>query len=95
MNGGFSPLTGFMNEETYNSVVSDMKLPGGLMMGLPVVFDTDDEDLAPGDVVLLKDGEREIATVEFTDKYKVRAQTKPIRIHSTPSSTPNPNPTLS
>ncbi|GMI10837.1 hypothetical protein TrLO_g15785 [Triparma laevis f. longispina] len=69
MNGGFSPLTGFMNEETYKSVVENMALPSGLLMGLPVVFDTDDEALQPGDVALLKDGEREIATIEFTDKF--------------------------
>jgi len=70
MNGGFSPITGFMNEETYKSVVENMELTDGLVFGLPVVFDTDDEDLQPGDKVLLKDGDRAIATVEFTDKFK-------------------------
>ncbi|GFH52764.1 hypothetical protein CTEN210_09240 [Chaetoceros tenuissimus] len=69
MNGGFSPLTGFMDEATYQSVVENMELPDGLIFGLPVVFDTDDEDLQPGMTVLLKDGDRPIATVEFTDKY--------------------------
>ena len=69
MNGGFSPLTGFMDEEAYNSVVANMSLPDGLIFGLPVVFDTDDENLKPGMTVLLKDGDRPIATVEFTDKY--------------------------
>merc|ERR1712087_322219 len=69
MNGGFSPLTGFMNEEQYNAVVENMALPDGLIFGLPVIFDTDDEDLKPGMTVLLKDGDRPIATVEFTDKF--------------------------
>ena len=69
VNGGFSPLTGFMDEATYNSVVENMELPDGLIFGLPVVFDTDSEDLQPGMTVLLKDGDRPIATVEFTDKY--------------------------
>jgi len=50
--------------------VEKMELPGsGLIFGLPVVFDTDDEDLKAGDVVLLKDGDRAIATIEFVDKY--------------------------
>eukprot|EP00586_Coscinodiscus_wailesii_P000801 CAMPEP_0172487334 /NCGR_PEP_ID=MMETSP1066-20121228/16380_1 /TAXON_ID=671091 /ORGANISM="Coscinodiscus wailesii, Strain CCMP2513" /LENGTH=432 /DNA_ID=CAMNT_0013253885 /DNA_START=94 /DNA_END=1392 /DNA_ORIENTATION=+ len=69
MNGGFPPLTGFMDEETYKHVVENTELPSGVIFGLPVVFDTDDEDLQPGDIVLLKDGDRDIATVEFTDKF--------------------------
>lgn len=69
MNGGFSPLTGFMDEATYNSVVETMALPDGTVFGLPVIFDTDSEDLQPGTTVLLKQGELAIATVEFTDKY--------------------------
>lgn len=47
-NGGFSPLTGFMTEEEYNSVVENNRLPNGLLFGLPVVYDTDREDLKPG-----------------------------------------------
>jgi len=69
VNGGFSPLTGFMDEATYKNVVDNMELPNGLIFGLPVVFDTDSEDLQPGMTVLLKDGDSPIATIEFTDKY--------------------------
>ena len=70
MNGGFSPITGFMDEATYDSVVDNMALPDGTIFGLPVVFDTDDESLAPGTTILLKQGDLPIATVELTDKYK-------------------------
>lgn len=69
MNGGFSPLTGFMDEATYKSVVMDMALPDGTIFGLPVVLDTDSEDLQPGTTVLVKDGDRSIATVKITDKF--------------------------
>jgi len=69
MNGGFSPLTGFMDEATYNHVVENTALPDGTVFGLPVVFDTNDEDLAPGTTVLLKQGDLAIATVELTDKF--------------------------
>lgn len=51
-NGGFSPLTGFMTEEEYNSVVESNRLPNGLLFGLPVVYDTDREDIKPGTPVL-------------------------------------------
>jgi sulfate adenylyltransferase len=62
-NGGFSPLTGFMDEPTYLSVVKEAKLPSGLLFSLPVVFDTDDESVQPGDKILLKQDDRDIATL--------------------------------
>ena len=37
-----------MNEDEYNSVVNDMRLTNGLLFGLPVVLDTDRDDLTPG-----------------------------------------------
>lgn len=70
MTGGFSPLTGFMEQAEYESVVETMALTDGTIFGLPVVFDTDDEELQPGNIVLLKQGDLPIATVELTDKYE-------------------------
>lgn len=69
MNGGFTPLTGFMNEVTYKHVVENMELLDGTIFGLPVVYDTDDESLQPGTTILLMQGDLPIATVELTDKY--------------------------
>ena len=54
MVGGFSPLEGFMNQEEYESVVETMRLPSGLLFGLPVVMDTDDEAIKPGMKLLLQ-----------------------------------------
>ena len=34
MQGGFSPLEGFMSENDYTSVVNDLKLSNGLIFGL-------------------------------------------------------------
>lgn len=71
MNGGLSPLTGFMDEKTYQSVVDDMRLPGSnLLFGLPIVFDTDDERMQVGKTVLLKDGDRDIATLKINSRFK-------------------------
>jgi len=70
MNGGLSPLTGFMDEKTYQNVVDNMRLPGSdLLFGLPIVFDTNDERMVPGKTVLLKDGDRDIATFKISDRY--------------------------
>ncbi|MHB1926726.1 MAG: sulfate adenylyltransferase [Leptospirillum sp.] len=36
--GALSPLTGFMDQETYHSVIDRMRLPNGLLFPLPVVL---------------------------------------------------------
>eukprot|EP00968_Pinguiococcus_pyrenoidosus_P028553 scaffold7945_cov220-Pinguiococcus_pyrenoidosus.AAC.1 len=68
-NGGFSPLTGFMSEDEYTSVVNNMELPNGVLFSLPVVFDTDDETIQPGMKLLLKQDELPIAVMTVKDKY--------------------------
>ena len=69
MQGGFSPLTGFMDEADYKSVVTDLKLSNGVIFGLPVVFDTDDSRVVPGAKVLLKYNHVPIALLEVSSKY--------------------------
>ncbi len=62
MNGAYSPLTGFMREDEYDSVVDNMRLPDGLLWPMPVVFDVSEEFLEKHKIVLgsriaLQDGE--------------------------------------
>ncbi|PNH10001.1 Sulfate adenylyltransferase [Tetrabaena socialis] len=48
--GGFSPLSGFMNQDVYDNVVQHMRLPtSNLIFGLPVVLDSDDSAIKEGD----------------------------------------------
>ncbi len=58
--GGFSPLTGFMSEAQYKSVVNEMHLPDGLPWSLPVTLAATTEEAAS-----LKDGS-EIALTDDT-----------------------------
>ncbi|KAL3910885.1 MAG: hypothetical protein SGPRY_008896, partial [Prymnesium sp.] len=69
-NGGFSPLTGFMTEEEYNAVVTDMRLPSGLIMGLPVVMDTFDDSIEEGQKLLLTYKGTNMAMMTVTSKWK-------------------------
>lgn len=56
MNGGFSPLTGFMNEDDYKSVVNNLHLQNGLLWPIPIVLDVSDiTKFKPNSKVLLCD----------------------------------------
>jgi len=68
-NGAFSPLTGFMNEDEYTSVVETMRLKSGLLFGLPVVLDTDRDDITPGTKVLLTQNGNPIAALEVESRW--------------------------
>ena len=67
--GGFSPLKGFMDEREYTAVVQTMRLPDGLLFGLPVVLDTDDESVKEGDVLLLTYKGQELAVMDVSSKW--------------------------
>jgi sulfate adenylyltransferase len=69
MQGGFSPLTGYMDEPDYLSVVNDMKLSNGLIFGLPVVYDTNNDRVVPGAKVLLSYQGTPIAKFDVSSKY--------------------------
>ena len=69
--GGFSPLTGFMTQETYDHVIEEMRLPEQQLWGLPVVLDVASEDDAPaGSDVLLRYNGEDLAVMHVEDVYK-------------------------
>ena len=60
MNGGFSPLRGFMNRSDYESACSSMRLANGLIWPIPVVLDVPAElakQLKTGTSLALRDPE--------------------------------------
>tara|TARA_B100000700_G_scaffold180457_1_gene199197 strand:+ start:339 stop:1511 length:1173 start_codon:yes stop_codon:yes gene_type:complete len=68
--GAFSPLRGFMSEANYNSVVQKNRLERGLLFGLPIVMDTDREDINLGDSVLLKYKNQDLAILQVEEKWE-------------------------
>jgi sulfate adenylyltransferase len=71
--GVFSPLTGFMGREDYESVVESMRLANGLVWSLPITISATDEEangFGEGDEVALTNGEGHVvATISVTDLY--------------------------
>jgi sulfate adenylyltransferase len=60
INGGFSPLDGFMGKEDYESVCGSMRLKDGTLWPVPIVLDLPEENanaLEAGTTVALRDPE--------------------------------------
>ena len=60
MNGGFTPLDGFMDRESYAHVLESMRLPDGELWPIPVTLDVKrefSERIEPGSRVALRDRE--------------------------------------
>jgi len=80
--GCYSPLTGFMTEEEYLSVLYDVCLPEGLSWTLPIILTiSDKEDINPGESLLLLDQQSKTAgllTVKSTFRIDFKEYTKQI-----------------
>ena len=60
MNGGFTPLGGFMDRESYEHVLESLRLPGGELWPVPVVLDVERAfagKVGPGARIALRDQE--------------------------------------
>lgn len=73
MNGGFSPLKGFLTEADYDGVVENMRLSSGALWPMPITLDVSEkfaEGLEPGTDIALRDQEGVIlAIMSVTDKW--------------------------
>ena len=73
MNRGFYPLTGFLSQADYNSVLSDMRLSSGELWPIPITLDVASafaDALSVGDEVALRDEEGVIlAILHLSDKW--------------------------
>ncbi|MGB7442728.1 MAG: sulfate adenylyltransferase [Coleofasciculaceae cyanobacterium] len=84
--GGFSPLTGFMEQADYESVVENMRLANGLPWSIPITLSVDEEtaqSLKEGSFIRLDDPNgRFVGVLQLTQKYhydKTKEATKVYR----------------
>jgi len=74
LNGGFWPLTGFMNQGDYESVCETMRLQSGTVWPIPVVLDVTEaaaQTLGPGSLLALRDPEGVVlAVLNVQDVYR-------------------------
>jgi sulfate adenylyltransferase len=70
VNGGFSPLQGFMKKADYNSVVENMRTSGSeVLFGLPVILDVADSSMQ-GKFVLLTYRGTNLAVLEAEEVWE-------------------------
>ncbi|KAM0789470.1 Sulfate adenylyltransferase [Microbotryomycetes sp. NB124-2] len=77
MNGGFSPLEGFLDQRDYESVVKTLRLADGALFPIPVTLDVSQEQIdalkiAPNARITLRDprDEQPLAILTVTDVYR-------------------------
>lgn len=70
MVGGFSPLRGFMHQEDYLSVVASHRTSTGLLFGLPIVLDTQREDVRVGQRLLLTYKGQDLAVMTVESRWE-------------------------
>ncbi len=87
MNGGFSPLSGFLNEDEYVSVITKMRLPNGILWPIPIVLDVHGKDVysVGGDVLLCDTFDNPLAVIRVESIYKSDKEKEAKAVYGTKS----------
>lgn len=89
INGGFHPLQGFMDRETYESVLENARLPDGSLWSIPITLDVAEtfaEKLEIGQQIALRDNEGFMpAAMTITDIWRPDKQREAETVFSTAS----------
>ena len=84
--GAYSPLTGFMNQGDYASVVRDMRLTNGLVWSIPITLAVSPDvadGIREGHEVALCEGDRPLAVMTVTEKYAYDKQEEAAQVYRT------------
>ncbi|RCJ25179.1 sulfate adenylyltransferase [Nostoc minutum NIES-26] len=85
--GGFSPLTGFMNQADYDRVVTEMRLANGLVWSIPITLSVAEEVASSlkegGSIRLDNPTGRFIGVLQLTQKYHYDKTREAINVYRT------------
>ncbi|MFN6562972.1 MAG: sulfate adenylyltransferase [Nostoc sp. ChiSLP01] len=85
--GGFSPLTGFMNQEDYDRTVTEMRLANGLVWSIPITLSVAEEVASPlkegGLIRLDNPAGRFVGVLQLTQKYHYDKTREAINVYRT------------
>ena len=85
--GAYSPLTGFMEEADYKSVVKNMRLANGLPWAVPVTLPVSEQignSLKEGTIIRLDSPQGEfIGILQLTQKYRYNKEEEAINVYRT------------
>jgi sulfate adenylyltransferase len=85
--GVFSPLTGFMGREDYESVVETMRLANGLVWSMPITLSVPEDEanqMSEGEeIALLTTGDGIVATMVVEDRYAFDKEREALEVYRT------------
>ena len=85
--GVFSPLTGFMVRDDYESVVDSMRLANGLVWSMPITLSVSEDEareIGDGEEIALATGEGQIvATMVVEDRYSYDKEREALEVYRT------------
>ena len=87
IDGSFSPLKGFLNEDDYNSVLDNMKLTDGSIWPIPINLDVNNEfieSISDESSITLRDKEGfAIAILDIESKWKPNKENEALKVYQT------------
>ncbi|KAL9945652.1 Sulfate adenylyltransferase [Verticillium nonalfalfae] len=97
LNGGFSPLEGFLNEKDYNGVVKENRLADGSLFSMPINLDVsqqtiDEVGIKPGARITLRDlrDDRALAILTVEEVYKPNKNLEAQEVFGSPDDVTHP-----
>ena len=85
--GGFSPISGFMEQDDYQNVVDNMRLASGIPWSIPITLSVSEEVAAPlkeGSLIRLDDPNGKfVGVLQLTQKYSYDKQREVFNVYRT------------